>query len=56
MCALLPVKRVSDSEWAKLQQVGNVKREPRIWLNITLTPNIKKSFVTKFYDMIYDMI
>ena len=41
MCAVLPVKRVSDSEWTKLQQVGNVKREPRIWLHITLVPNTK---------------
>jgi hypothetical protein len=54
MCAVLPVKRGSDSEWAKLQQVGNVKREPRIWLNITLIPNIRV-FRNKilWYDMIY---
>ena len=41
MCAVLPVKRVSHSQWAKAQQVGTVKWEPSIWLNITLTPKTK---------------
>jgi len=56
MCAVLPVKRVSDSECPKLQQVGNVKRELRIWLNITLTANVKVLRNKILYDMIYDMI